>query len=106
MLTSNVGKTYNNRLVYCRPIRIRYRSVFLTDFDVVQLANEKLNIAMLFLQTLKNKCATCNTLCEESNSVEFPCGCKICFKCNIKKINRATNDLVILNFYEKSKFIT
>jgi len=77
----------------------------LSDYDIFYLLSERLNIAQLLVSTYKNKCGFCNTVCDKDNSVEFQCGCKICNKCNMTKINRATNGLIVLNRYEESIII-
>jgi hypothetical protein len=72
----------------------------LFDEDVLYLTGK--TIPQLFLQFLDQVCNSCQLPLTEQ-SIDMPCGCKLCIKCCDKRINEMTDNKVILNDFEKSK---
>jgi hypothetical protein len=92
-------------LDYCRPVTLESNNNYcLYDEDFVALTGK--TISQQFLYLLENCCPDCNNYFEPQNSsqlIKLKCECKICEKCLKLKINKCTNDKVILNVYEQSK---
>ncbi len=100
MLIKNVKLIY---LDYCRPVKIEennnyllYDEDFLTLFDMT--------ISQYFLLVLENSCPVCNKFMEGNNLISLDCRCKLCESCLKIRINKFTDNKIVLNEYEKSKF--
>ena len=88
---------------YCRPIKIEENKNFLLyDEDFLNLFD--MTISQYFLLVLENSCPICNKFQEGNNLITLNCNCKLCESCLKSRINKFTDNKIILNDFEKSKY--
>ena len=84
---------------YTRPINVG-DSYYIDDYEIIELLEA--NILEILTQKYSGSmCANCYK--KEENTIELKCGCEFCKKCLIEKVLKITNEVKVLNEFEKKQ---
>ena len=99
---------YNNFTFYLNPIEIKLKNknnlddtskLFISNYDYMFLYKKTFNER--FSELINNSCLIC---CKNNdNLISLECGCLVCYNCIQELVCEITNNLIILNKYEKDE---